>query len=35
MLTGHPWLADFWALTDWIIVHDPVAHENLFHFQGR
>ena len=31
----HPWIADFWALTDWIIVNDPVAHDKLFHFQGR
>lgn len=30
---AHPWLGDFWALTDWVILNDPVAHANLFHFE--
>ena len=28
----HPWLDDFWTLTDWIIANDPVGHEKLLHF---
>ncbi len=31
---GHPWITDFWVLTDWLFLNDPVAHENLYHF-GR
>jgi hypothetical protein len=28
----HPWLGDFWALTDWVVLNDPLAHERLYHF---
>ena len=28
----HPWIRDFWALTDWIMINDRVAHDHLYHF---
>jgi hypothetical protein len=31
----HPWIHAFWALTDWIILNDPLAHEHLYHFAPR
>ena len=27
----HPWLDTFWALVDWLIEHDVVRHEHVFH----
>lgn len=28
---AHPRLDDFWAVVDWLILNDPVLHENVFH----
>jgi hypothetical protein len=32
---AHPWLAEFWAIVDWLIINDPVLHENVFHMPPR
>jgi hypothetical protein len=28
---GHPRLAEFWAVTDWLILNDQLLHEKVFH----
>ena len=28
---AHPRLSDFWAVVDWLIINDPILHENVYH----
>jgi len=27
----HPWLADLWEVSDWLVENDPLLHEHVFH----
>ena len=27
----HVWLAEFWAIVDWLIINDPTLHEHVYH----
>jgi hypothetical protein len=31
----HPRLDAFWSVVDWLIINDPVLHENVFHMPPR
>ena len=30
-----PRVADFWALTDWLVVNDALLHETVYHLPPR
>jgi hypothetical protein len=32
---GHGRLTEFWAVTDWLILNDPVLHEHVYHMPAK